>query len=177
MGLDFSHASVDSLGLDGQRCNEHAESGGPDLTRALKHTGIPEGSRIIDIGSGKGAATITMARLPFAEVAGVEISAPLVDAAMRNTAKLGLKVNYWIADATQFTDLDRFTHVYLFHSFPDHVAQVVIDNLVCSLLRAPRRLTLILKYPHNPDSLVPSRFRKLDELRYSGSHPFYIYSS
>jgi SAM-dependent methyltransferase len=177
MGLDFSHASVDSLGLDGQRCNEHAESGGPDLTRALKHTGIPEGSRIIDIGSGKGAATITMARLPFWEVAGVEISAPLVDAAMRNTAKLGLKVNYWIADATTFTDLDRFTHVYLFHSFPDSIAQVVMDNLMCSLLRAPRRLTLILKYPHCPDHWVPKRLRKLDELRYSGSHPFYIYSS
>src|SRR5438046_2096412 len=90
-GLDFSPVSVERLGLSNERAKHHAASGGVFLGDVLSEMDIPPGSRIIDLGCGKGSAMCTLARFPFDEVAGVELSAPMARIAQANWQKLGLK--------------------------------------------------------------------------------------
>ena len=51
------------------------------------------------------------------------------------------------ADAAGFVDLDRFTHVYMYHPFPSAVVERVVANLGASLARRERRLTVIYANP------------------------------
>jgi SAM-dependent methyltransferase len=166
--LDFTAATV-SQGHD------HMGSGGPDLSRVLNRLGIPPHSRILDLGSGKGAACLTLATHGFEEVVGLELCPALIQIAHANTQRVGASVRYVCGDAATFTDLDRFTHLYLFNPFPVSVLLHVWANVYESLERCPRRLTVIYKFPGEPPAdLDPSVFTRR-VIRLPRSHPFYIY--
>ena len=77
-GLDLGAQACEELGLPDDRAKAHTASGGPLLERVLKTLAIPVGSRVVDLGSGKGGAAITVSRY-FDEVVGVEISPILVE--------------------------------------------------------------------------------------------------
>lgn len=147
-GFDFGSVDLDNLGLDPRCCNSHVNSGGPDLHRVLQKLGIPPGSRAFDFGSGKGGAALTLSAFPFDEITGIEISAELIRIAEANVRRAGVKnVHFLCQDAAEFTDLDRFTHLYMYHPFPCHVVEAVCKNLAASLLRRPRSVTLVYRNP------------------------------
>lgn len=177
--LDLGGESLEEIGIDRTRANAHADSGGPDLDRALKTFDISDADRIVDFGSGKGGATFTMSRFPFSEILGIELSDRMIDIARQNAMRLGVKrVHFVCTDAAAYTDLDRFTYVYMFNPFPPHVVREVMRNIAASVARAPRTITLIYKYPGCPDELVDqSVFFKKAQLQYKGSHPFSIYTT
>ena len=110
----------------------------------LDFIGIPAGARIVDFGSGKGLAAITLSRY-FAGVTGVEMSPKLVEVARRKVRKLGLtNVRFGCADAVEYYDgLDQFSHVDMFHPFPASVMQEVMENVRRSLEGRPRPLVII----------------------------------
>ena len=111
--IDLEHVSVDVLGLSPDRSHFHSSSGGPDCARILRSLRIPSGSVGLDLGSGKGGAAMTMARFPFTEVIGVELSEALVRMARTNVQRARLRnVRFVQGDAGMFTDLDRVTHIY-----------------------------------------------------------------
>jgi SAM-dependent methyltransferase len=178
--LDFAHTSLDHLGLSPERSNLHAASGGPDLARVLKRLGVPPGSRVLDLGSGKGSACVTLAAFPFSEVVGVECSRTLVEIAQANIARLRLSnVRFVCVDAAAFTDLDRFTHVYLFNPFPPVVLRQVVKNLRDSLDRQPRTLMVIYKYPGRAEETPVDRtvFSHDCTISVPLSHPFHVFRS
>ena len=110
---------------------------------------------MLDLGSGKGGAVIALSKFPFEEIVGVEISPELVRVSIENVARLGLKnARYVCGDATRFTDLDRFMHIYMFNPFPYKVTEVVVQNIAESLQRTPRDLVLIYKAPYHHEILV-----------------------
>ena len=130
-GLDYTYVSLNDLGLSASRSNWHSPSGRADLTRVLRSLGIPSDSRALDLGCGKGAAVLTMARFPFEEIVGVDLSGELVDVAKTNAARVRqTKVRFVCSDAADFLDLGRFTHLYLYNPFPDSVMKSVMQNLV-----------------------------------------------
>ncbi len=113
-GLDLDSASVEALRLPASRAHWYSNSGGPQLERVLKTLRIPTGSVGLDLGCGKGGAAITLAQLPFTRVTGVDLSADLVRIATENVRRLGLThVGFVHADASAFTDLDPYTHIYM----------------------------------------------------------------
>src|SRR5947207_9684740 len=83
-GLDFGPVSLEKLGFSKERSVHHSPSGGAYLAKVLSSIAIPEGSRALDLGSGKGAAVCTLAEFPFEEILGVELSEPLVRIAEAN---------------------------------------------------------------------------------------------
>lgn len=178
-GLDLKGESQEEIGID--RCcgNEYADSGGPDLVRVLKTFNVSSQDRILDLGSGKGGALFAMSRFPFAEILGIELSERMVDVARQNAVRLGARnVHSICADASTFTDLDRFNYVYMFNPFPANVISKVMYNLATSIRHQPRKITLIYKYPGCPDELVDQAiFYKQTKIHLKGSHPFSIYSS
>src|SRR5262245_31022768 len=89
--LDVSFVDTDVL-QTGPLANYYSDSGGPDLVRVLRVTPIPNGSRFIDVGSGKGGALFTAVRFPFPEVLGIELSPTLVSIADTNAKRIRARV-------------------------------------------------------------------------------------
>lgn len=158
--IDITSVDVADLGLLDERSNMHVPSGSPYLQAMLNSLGIQPEDRLIDIGCGKGGALIALAALPFREIAGVEISPELVKIAESNFRKLGLeRIRLHCADAADFTELDAFSYVYLFNPFPWVVMRSVIQNLMDSLTRNPRRVTIIYHTPTcHADIIEDGRF-------------------
>ena len=147
-GVELGFVSVEDLGLPADRAHGHGSSGGPGLARVFEQVGVPPGSVIVDLGSGKGGAALTLSALGFEEVIGVELSASLVDVARRNAARLGTRnVRFVHTDAAAYQDLDRVTHIYLFNPFPATVMAAMIGHLRASLARHPRRVTVVYVNP------------------------------
>jgi SAM-dependent methyltransferase len=147
-GFDFGSVELGELGLDPDRSNPHANSGGPDLARVLRSLEIPSGSRIVDFGSGKGGAALTMSEFQFSEIVGLELSPALVSIAEANCQRArAAHMRFVQMDAAAFTNLDEFTHFYMYHPFPCSIVEAVCANLSASLVRRERRLTLIYKNP------------------------------
>lgn len=147
-GLDFGVVSIEDLGLDPDLANYHKDGGGPLLRDLLNKLPITSNDAVLDMGSGKGGAMATMAKYPFSAVDGVEISAELCDAAQKNITKLNLQqCHVFHADATKFTDLDKYTYLFFFNPFPEVVLQQVLANLDESLRRAPRTVRLVYSNP------------------------------
>jgi|ERR1051326_6533173 hypothetical protein len=79
-------------------------------------------------------------------------------------------------DAGKFSDLDRFTHFYMFNPFPCPVVREVLENLAASLARRPRRVTWIYHLPACDDVIMDSGlFRREMKLDFPDSHPFFVY--
>ena len=147
-GIDLGPAPLSTLGLPPDRANPYGNSGGPSLARLLRGLPVPPGSRLVDLGSGKGGAILTLARCGFEEIVGVELSPELIRAGEANLRRAGVRgVAFVHADAAGFVDLDRFTHVYMYHPFPCVVVERVVTNLGASLARRERRLTVIYANP------------------------------
>jgi SAM-dependent methyltransferase len=177
-GVDLKNASLDDLKLAGERCHYYANSGGVPLEKVLRALKITSNDSVVDFGSGKGGALITLSRYPFARVAGVEIAPELVDIARQNLHKLKIaNVSMTVGDAAAFTDLDDYNYFYFFSPFPAVVMSDVIQNICLSLARRPRKAVIIYFNPEFPDAVVAhSPFVKTQqfdhhELRY------FIYSN
>lgn len=177
-GLDFSGESCAQTGIPEERGNNHAHSGGPTLDRVLSRIRIPSGSRVVDFGSGKGLATITL-RSHFEHVLGVEMSSKLITSAQRNVEKLRLtEIEFVCSDASNvFDQLHGITHVYMFNPFPEPVMADVMNNLRRSLEMRHRRLTIVYKNPICHDVIVSSGFHETARLTPRYTHPFAIYEN
>lgn len=177
-GLDLKAESIEELCLTEDRSRNHVSCGGPDLESVLRTLSIGSKDKAVDLGSGKGGAMFTLARFPFGEIMGVEISERLVSIAESNASRLHLKnVHFKCEDAGKFRDLDRFTYVFMFNPFPEKVIQEVIANLRASLLRRPRSLIIIYKGPDILEEMANLEgFSRRDVFRFAYAQPFYIYA-
>jgi SAM-dependent methyltransferase len=174
-GLDLSAQGCGELGLPGDRAKAHAASGGPLLEQVLNALAIPSGSRVVDLGSGKGGAAITLSRY-FAEVVGVELSPDLVEIANANVRKLRLSnVQFTCSDAAGFSDLHRFDCVYMFNPFPRQVMAEVAGNLRKARAAYGRPNTVIYKNPVLEQELLSTGWRKEARFTFRDSSPVGVY--
>lgn len=177
--LDFATVSVEELQLSPERSVLHGPSGGPDLERAFRTLEIKRTDRIVDLGCGKGAAIITLAKFPFAKIAGVEISPALIRVAEANFARATLghrrhDIELHCCDAASFRDYDEYNFVYFYNPFKTPVMKAVIENLGASLKRRPRHCTIVYRFPTCHDVLVSGGFEKIREFNH-GPLPIAVY--
>ncbi len=164
-GFDLSGASLQSLGLSAERSFEYANSGGPCLDALLRKLQITEHDAALDIGCGKGGAMLTMANHPFAKVDGIEISPRLADIARGFLRRAGVRdASVFCCDAADFDDYDGYTFLYMYHPFPENVLKEVLQEILESARRHPRKLTLIYYNPYSHDLLIEAGFTKTGEL-------------
>jgi len=176
--IDLKNSYLDELHLPEDRCHYYANSGGLHLEKVLRTLKITPRDAIVDFGSGKGGALITMARYPFARIMGVEISPGLIEIARRNLNKLGIKNVAMVAcDAADFTDLDAYNHFYFFSPFPGNVMRAVIGNIRDSLARVPRKAIIIYFNPEYHEAVVTnSPFVKVMEFHHH-ELGYYVYAN
>lgn len=175
-GLDFGRVSLDQLGLSPEHSVEHAVSAGRPLKTALHLLNIGPTDTIIDMGCGKGGAMFVMTQFPFARVAGLDISEDLLQIARRNFTRLGIdRIKLFCEDAEKFTNLDDYNYIYFFNPFPCTVMQSVMAHICDSLIRVPRRLTIIYMNPRCEDVILSSgTFVKTHEL-FPATYGIHIY--
>jgi predicted RNA methylase len=176
--LDFSPVPLHELGFSEEHGERHAASGGVFLGAVVDRLKVPSGSRIIDMGCGKGSAVCTLARYPFAEIAGVDLSEQLIETARANAAKLRLSNTvFYVSDASTFTDWDRFTHIYMFNPFPAQVMRKMMRNVVASVKSFPRTTTIIYLNPLcHSDILDTGVFTLRERVMFKNTLPFHIYT-
>ncbi|MGB9082394.1 MAG: class I SAM-dependent methyltransferase [Desulfuromonadaceae bacterium] len=176
--IDLKNTYLDELNLPEDRCHYYANSGGPHLDKVLKALKITAQDCIVDFGSGKGGALITLSRYPFARISGVEISPELAVIAKQNLHKFNIRnVTMNVCDAADFIELDEYNYFYFFSPFPAAVMSAVIRNICASLTNNPRKASIIYFNPECHDAVVTdSPFVKINEFNHH-ELKFYIYSN
>jgi len=173
--LDLAPEGCQELGLSSAIAKAHAASGGPLLDRVLNKLAIPSGSSIVDLGSGKGGAAITLSH-HFAEVLGVELSPTLVEIANQNISKLRItNIRCVCDDAARFTDFKHFDYIYMFNPFPEAVMAEVLINIGKSFIKHKRPHTLIYKNPVFHEHLIRAGWQKQSAFAFRDSRPFAVY--
>jgi hypothetical protein len=98
-------------------------------------------------------------------VVGVELSPRLAATAEANVAasRDSLRcqdVQVVVADAVEYEIPDDATVIYMYNPFRGPVFQAVIDNLLASVRRRPRRVRIVYRTPMEHERLVATgRFR------------------
>jgi SAM-dependent methyltransferase len=155
------------IGLGAPGRQEYLASGWFFLRRALKGCRITPEDVFVDFGSGMGRVVYLAARhYPFGRVVGVEISQRFNDVAAENIARMRGKlrcknVELVTCDATEFVVPDDMTYAYFFNPFTNQVFRKVLDNVIASLDRRPRPITICYANPVMESTILQSgRFIK-----------------
>jgi len=163
-GVEMRWLEVRDVGLSEDRAHVHGNSGGPDCELVLRALPISSRDSVLDLGCGMGGAMLTMVKFPFDRVDGLELSAQLAEIANRNLRRMGvIRSHIYHMDAADFTDYDRYSFLYFYHSFPLIVLQPVLANVRASLVRRPRRILLIYRNPTFEAAVLASGFSRLRE--------------
>jgi SAM-dependent methyltransferase len=161
--LEREHLEIGRLG--------YVASAWRTLPRALRHIGVSSDDVFIDFGCGKGRVVHQAAKRRFRKVIGVEISPALAEAARealeaKRSRHRCKDVEIVVADAREYAVPDDLTIVYFFHPFFGETLDTVLGNIIESIDRNPRRVSIIYSYPLAGDQiLATNRFRLVKHLR------------
>ncbi len=175
-GLDTSGRFVDLAHFHSERV-PYEPSGWRYLRRVLSPSEVTASDVFVDYGSGKGRIVYQAARYPLKRVIGVEISEKLNEIARanieQNRSRLRCQdVELVTCDAADYGIPDDMTIAYFYYPFAGETFRRVIDNIVDSLIRNPRRIRLIYACPHLEDVVVgTSHFRLIRSVRI-GRHDY-----
>jgi SAM-dependent methyltransferase len=149
--------SVSELEIEGlsnaQAAQEYACASGRLLV-ALKHLNLDwRCFSFVDLGCGKGKGLLLAARLPFANIIGVELAAKLVKVAKSNIGHYRLsrlrckRIVVLAEDAAAFEFPEVPLVIYCYNSFSGAVMRLVLENLRRSMQQSPRLVFFILMNP------------------------------
>ena len=136
------------------------------LRRVLRKRDISEDDVFIDFGSGKGRVVLGAARYPFKRVIGVELSDALNSVARQNLERLRGRlacddVHLVTSDALEYEIPDDVTIAYFYNPFTGATFASVLDRLLRSVDRNPRRLQIVYGNPVEHDAVMATGRVKL----------------
>ena len=161
--LDEEHLESDRVG--------YVASAWRTLPRTLRHVGISDDDVFIDFGCGKGRVVHQAAKRRFRKVIGIEVSAPLAEVASElieaHRHEYRCKdVEILVADARDYAVPDDLTIAYFFHPFFGEVFDTVLGNIIDSIDRNPRRVSIVYAFPRAATQVeATGRFRLVKQLR------------
>ncbi len=119
------------------------------LERLLDSGLITRDNTLIDYGSGKGRASLFLAKTTGCRAVGVEFSRLLHDAAAKNLASSSLKnrVSFVLQRAEWYIPPAAADRCYFFNPFSEELLRRVLVNLVDSFYDFPREILLFFYYP------------------------------
>jgi predicted RNA methylase len=169
-GLGTGRRTFEAEQLGAERVG-YAASAWRTLPRALRHVGVSADDVFIDFGCGKGRVVHQAAKRRFRKVIGIEISPALADAARaalaaKRRAHRCQDVEIVVADASEYRVPDDLTIAYFFHPFFGKTLDVVLADIIGSIDRNPRRVSIIYSFPVAGEQvLATQRFRLVKQVR------------
>lgn len=167
--------TLGQLGLEHPDRTHYGPTGWRTLGKILPRSEVSRDDVFVDLGSGMGRAVYLAAGYPFKRVLGVEIAPQLHAIAeeniRRNRARLECKdVQLVNADVTEYELPDDVTIVFMFNPFGGAIFASVMEQLLASLDRVPRRLRLIYGNPlEEQQVLATGRATLAREIRNEGT--------
>ena len=165
---------LEDLDLDHPEWNYYTASGWTWLGRVLDRGKVRPSDVFVDFGSGKGRVVYQAARYPFARVIGVEVAEEMNRIARANLEhgkrKLACReVELVTCDAADYEIPDDMTYAYFYNPFSGETFRRVVANILASIDRNPRRVTLIYLNPEMERELLDTgRFELVEKV--SGGH-------
>jgi SAM-dependent methyltransferase len=164
--------SAAELGFEDPDFFHYQASAWTALRRALDGRRVSSDDVFLDLGCGKGRVLWLAARnYPFRRVIGVEVVDEMVDFARANLEAnrhrfRAAEAVVEAANAAEYPIPDDVTFVYMFSPFGGEVFEATIENLVASLERRPRSMTLIYANPEFGSTVEDSgRFELVEVLK------------
>lgn len=124
----------------------------------------------VDFGSGKGRAVLVAARFPFRQIIGVEYCEALNRIAQQNLSRHPItkrrcdQIELVHADATEFAIPHHPLVLFFFNPFGRPVMQRVVNNVVASFRKHPRRILALYFTPYEAGLWdAAGIFRRLQE--------------
>jgi hypothetical protein len=157
-----------TVGLAHPERIDYHPSGWLSLRAALPPSDVGPEDVFADIGAGKGRVVYQAARrYGLKRVIGVELSPELADEARANLYRHRRRLRCHDAeivttDALAWDVPDDLTIAYMFRPFTGATFRGMVDNLIASYDRAPRRLRIVYVNPEEHDVLMATgRVRQL----------------
>lgn len=142
------------------------------LSRILRKEDIGPNDVFVDLGAGKGRAVfLAAAHYPFKRVIGVELSEELSAVARANIAQVRHRllcqdVELVTSDVLDYEIPEDVTVVFLYNPFRGQLFASVIEKLLASVDRRPRRMWVIYLYPTELEYVRSTgRFRVVRRVR------------
>ncbi len=155
--------------------SEHRERYQPTpwfaLARILPRAEVGPSDVFVDFGAGMGRILYqAAARYPLRRVEGVELSDRLAAVAADNIARTRDQlrchdIRIVTTDVLHYAIPDDLTIAYFANPFQGPIFQSVVDGLVASARRRPRRLRVIYLNPVEQQMLLDAGFRRVRRLR------------
>ena len=179
-GIDFLMvATTDDLGYKLGEGYHSSPSGNQDIKTILLDLSITHIDSIIDIGSGKGSALVTMCKFPFKRISGVELSKEMFDIALQNIKILKLQsVSIYNNDATKFEYYKEYNIFYMYNPFPSPIMKLVMKEL--NNIGKDKKDEIIIIYNHptcHTDILDGGVFSKIKGYSTTHNKKMFIYSN
>jgi SAM-dependent methyltransferase len=158
------------LGLAGRHRVDYVPSGWLTLRRILKRSEVGPDDVFVDFGSGAGRIVLEAARYPFAAVIGVELAPELHERAKANLKRCSGRlragrVELVNCDVLDYEIPDELTVAYFFNPFGGFVFEAVLQKLLASLERNPRKVRVIYGNPVEEAALIAVGARPVRRLR------------
>ena len=93
-------------------------------------------------------------------MAGIEYDEKLCRIAKRNLRKTSGKVKVYRADAADFPLYENFDTFYLYNPFDEKILEKCIDQILASLRKCPRKLTVFYCNPVYGEVLMNKGFKE-----------------
>ena len=155
---------------------------------------------ILDFGCGKGAAMIVLRNCGFKKIAGIEFTDGIYDIMCDNLEKLGYCVEKktdkavhteevnedrfycYLGDASALREtLDNYHNFYFFFLFSYELTKAVLQNILDSLKRKPRKMAIFYAEPMCHSIIMQSgKFelvKKIDRFLGGATYSAYIYET
>jgi hypothetical protein len=160
------------LGLDSTDRSRYVATGWSVLPRILPRRSVGPEDVFVDFGSGMGRVVLqAAATYPLKRAIGVELSDELSEIARRNLerSRPNLRcrdVELVTTDVLEYRLPDDVTIAFFANPFKGEIFRAVINELVASVDRAPRRLRVVYRNPVEHDALMATgRARMVRKLR------------
>ncbi|MEJ8278278.1 hypothetical protein [Pseudonocardia spirodelae] len=151
---------LDAFGLEHAERERYGATGWLTLRAILPRRTVTADDVFVDLGSGMGRVVLQAAMMyPFRRVLGVEIAGDLHRIAEANIAAnrhrlAGRDVSLVHADVLDFEIPDDVTVAFLYNPFLGSIFRTVVDRLVESVDRNPRRLRIVYGNPREEEALL-----------------------
>ncbi len=129
---------------------------------------LPNSSRthFLDLGCGKGRAMCVAAHQGFKKVTGIDFSKALCDSAKENlslTKKIIPELHFNIInnDAFYFEIPDDVDCIFLFNPFDEIIMSGVVENILITLEKSPRKISIIYVNPLHKDLFSSRGFKEI----------------
>jgi SAM-dependent methyltransferase len=161
-GVHTSHVvQHEELGLVDKDRVHYVPSGWWSLRRILPRNDVSEDDVFVDLGAGMGRIVLLAAMYDIRRVVGVEISDRLSDMARRNIEAVGHRlcckqVDIITTDVLDFRIPDDASIIYMYSPFKGEIFRAVVDNIIASVDRSPRRVRIIYRFPEEEQVLLDS---------------------